>query len=110
MLGPALLVAPVFCADGTVEFYLPDRRVDVAAHRRDRRPERGLAPRRAHGFDSLPLYVRPGTALPVGGAQRIARTTTTTTGSAAARVPGRAPVTASVGRDRAGRHRPHLQR
>lgn len=64
MLGPDLLVAPVFAADGTVDFYLPEGQwtslltgevVTGGSWRRE-----------THGFESLPLYVRPGTALPWG--------------------------------------------
>ncbi|MFJ8826648.1 alpha-xylosidase [Streptomyces sp. NPDC102467] len=64
MLGPDLLVAPVFAADGDVEFYLPEgtwthlltgERVTGPAWRRE-----------THGYDSLPLYVRPGAVLPYG--------------------------------------------
>ncbi|MEV1025990.1 alpha-xylosidase [Streptomyces sp. NPDC050264] len=64
MLGPDLLVAPVFSADGDVEFYLPEgtwthlltgERVQGPAWRRE-----------THGYDSLPLYVRPGAVLPFG--------------------------------------------
>ncbi|MFJ9798705.1 alpha-xylosidase [Streptomyces sp. NPDC101145] len=64
MLGPDLLVAPVFSADGEVEFYLPagtwthlltGERVTGPGWRRER-----------HGYDSLPLYVRPGAVLPLG--------------------------------------------
>ncbi len=64
MLGPDLLVAPVFSADGEVEFYLPEgtwthlltgERVTGPVWRRER-----------HGYDSLPLYVRPGAVLPLG--------------------------------------------
>ncbi|MDT9686609.1 alpha-xylosidase [Streptomyces sp. TRM76323] len=64
MLGPDLLVAPVFSADGEVEFYVPEgtwthlltgERVTGPVWRRER-----------HGFDSLPLYVRPGAVLPLG--------------------------------------------
>ncbi|MEU6387911.1 alpha-xylosidase [Streptomyces sp. NPDC046939] len=64
MLGPDLLVAPVFTADGDVEFYLPEgtwthlltgERVEGPAWRRE-----------THGYDSLPLYVRPGAVLPLG--------------------------------------------
>ncbi|MGB8938997.1 MAG: alpha-xylosidase [Streptomyces sp.] len=64
MLGPDLLVAPVFSADGVVEYYLPQgtwthlltgEHVQGPAWRRER-----------HGFDSLPLYVRPGAVLPLG--------------------------------------------
>ncbi|WP_424466144.1 alpha-xylosidase [Pseudoclavibacter helvolus] len=61
LLGEHLLVAPVFSADGEVEFYLPAGRwtslldgstVDGGAWRRER-----------HGFDSLPLYVREGAVI-----------------------------------------------
>lgn len=64
MLGSDLLVAPVFSADGDVEFYLPEgewthlltgERVTGGGWRRE-----------THGFDSLPLYVRPGAVLPWG--------------------------------------------
>ncbi|WP_329126305.1 alpha-xylosidase [Streptomyces sp. NBC_01465] len=64
MLGPDLLVAPVFTEDGDVEFYLPEgtwthlltgERVQGPAWRRE-----------THGFDSLPLYVRPGAVIPLG--------------------------------------------
>lgn len=64
LLGPDLLVAPVFSAEGDVELYLPagtwtslltGERVTGPAWRRER-----------HGFDSLPLYVRGGAVLPLG--------------------------------------------
>jgi alpha-D-xyloside xylohydrolase len=64
MLGPDLLVAPVLSASGDVEFYLPagtwtslltGEQVAGGGWRRER-----------HGFDSLPLYVRPGAVLPWG--------------------------------------------
>jgi alpha-D-xyloside xylohydrolase len=64
LLGPDLLVAPVFAADGSVEFYLPagtwtnyftGESVAGPAWRKE-----------VHGFDSLPLYVRDGAVLPVG--------------------------------------------
>ncbi|WP_428957259.1 alpha-xylosidase [Streptomyces sp. cg35] len=64
MLGPDLLVAPVFSDHGDVEFYVPEgtwthlltgERVQGPAWRRE-----------THGFDSLPLYVRPGAVLPWG--------------------------------------------
>lgn len=65
MLGADLLVAPVFSADGEVEFYLPGglwtnywtgEVVTGGGWRRE-----------THGFESLPLYVRDGAVLPVGG-------------------------------------------
>lgn len=64
MLGSDILVAPVFSADGDVEFYLPagewthlltGERVTGGGWRRE-----------THSFDSLPLYVRPGAVLPWG--------------------------------------------
>jgi alpha-D-xyloside xylohydrolase len=65
MLGADLLVAPVFSADGVVEFYLPagswtnyftGEVVEGPGWRTER-----------HGFESLPLYVRDGAVIPVGG-------------------------------------------
>jgi alpha-D-xyloside xylohydrolase len=64
MLGDDLLVAPVFSADGTVEYYVPEgtwthllsgQRVQGAGWRRER-----------YGFDSLPLLARPGSVIPFG--------------------------------------------
>ncbi|MCK6067157.1 MULTISPECIES: alpha-xylosidase [Microbacterium] len=64
MLGSDLLVAPVFSADGDVEFYLPEgewtqlligETVTGGRWRRER-----------HGFDSIPVYVRPGAVIPWG--------------------------------------------
>ena len=64
MLGDSLLVAPVFTADGSVDFYLPagiwtnyftGERVTGPTWRSE-----------AHGFETLPLYVREGTILPIG--------------------------------------------
>ncbi|MET3975796.1 alpha-xylosidase [Cellulosimicrobium sp. TH-20] len=71
LLGDALLVAPVFRADGRVEYYVPE-----GTWTRLVQPDDGAAlsetvtgPRwvtETHGFDSLPVLVRPGTVLPVG--------------------------------------------
>jgi alpha-D-xyloside xylohydrolase len=64
MFGPDLLVAPVLSADGVVDYYVPVGRwvsllsgesVDGPGWRRE-----------THGFDSLPLLVRPGAVLPLG--------------------------------------------
>ena len=64
MLGDDLLVAPVFSADGTVDYYVPagewthvltGERVRGPGWRRDR-----------FGFDSLPLLARPGSVVPFG--------------------------------------------
>ncbi|WP_156723760.1 alpha-xylosidase [Streptomyces apocyni] len=64
MLGPDLLVAPVFSVDGEVECYLP---AGTWTHLLTGETVSGPAWRReSHGFDSLPLYVRPGALLPLG--------------------------------------------
>ncbi|MET9378116.1 alpha-xylosidase [Streptomyces sp. NPDC002992] len=64
MLGPDLLVAPVFTADGEVEVYLP---AGEWTHLLSGETVTGPCWRReVHGFDSLPLYVRPGTVVPLG--------------------------------------------
>ena len=64
MLGPDLLVAPVFSATGEVDVYLPPgtwtdwwtgETIAGGGWRREQ-----------HGFDSLPLYVRSGAVIPVG--------------------------------------------
>ncbi len=65
MLGDSLLVAPVFSEDGWVDYYLPAGRW---THGLTGRVEEGGRWHRArHDFLSLPLFVRPGTILPVGG-------------------------------------------
>jgi alpha-D-xyloside xylohydrolase len=65
LLGADLLVAPVFNAAGSVELYLPegtwtnyftDEMVTGPCWRRE-----------THGFQSIPLYVRDGAVLAVGG-------------------------------------------
>ncbi|MEW9551714.1 alpha-xylosidase [Nonomuraea sp. NPDC050783] len=64
MLGPDLLVAPVLSGEGEVSYYVPagewtrllDGEVVTGPAWRTER----------HGFDSLPLLVRPGAVLPVG--------------------------------------------
>lgn len=64
MLGDDLLVAPVLSEEGDVDFYLPQGRWthllsnEVAEGSRWHRQQ--------HGFDSLPLYVRPNTLLALG--------------------------------------------
>ncbi len=63
-LGDSLLVAPIFSADGTVSYYLPEGRwtnfitgekVEGGAWRKER-----------HGYASLPLMVKPGSLIAVG--------------------------------------------
>lgn len=63
MLGHDLLVAPVFSEEGLVDFYLPAGTwtnfftgETVAG---------GTWRREQHAFDSLPLYIREGAALPI---------------------------------------------
>ncbi|NYI03643.1 alpha-xylosidase [Allostreptomyces psammosilenae] len=64
MLGDALLVAPVLSEDGEVEYYVPEGTwTDLLTGRTVSGP--GWR-RETHGFDTLPLLVRPGTVLPVG--------------------------------------------
>ena len=64
MLGSNLLVAPVFNAGGDIEFYLPAGRWTSLLS-----GEVIVGPqwvRQQHGFDSLPLFVRPGSMLAFG--------------------------------------------
>jgi len=56
MFGPDLLVAPVFNAEGTVEFYLPDG--TWRNYFTGEEVEGGRWVTEHHGFDSLPLYIR----------------------------------------------------
>ncbi len=64
LLGPDLLVAPVFSADGDVTYYLPD---GAWTHLLTGEVVQGPRwVRERHGFDSLPLLVRPGAVVPVG--------------------------------------------
>ncbi|TRV78846.1 alpha-xylosidase [Streptomyces sp. 130] len=68
MLGPDLLVAPVFTEDGQVEYYVPE---GTWTHLLTGETVTGPAWRQeTHGFDSLPLLVRPGAVLPWGGDDR----------------------------------------
>ncbi|MFD4697899.1 alpha-xylosidase [Streptomyces niveus] len=65
MLGGDLLVAPVFSEDGTVEYYLPEGSwTHVLTGERVRGP---VWRRETYGFDSLPLFARPGSVVPFGG-------------------------------------------
>jgi alpha-D-xyloside xylohydrolase len=64
MLGPDLLVAPVFSDDGDVDVYVPS-----GAWTNFFDGTRVSGPgwvRQRHGFSSLPLLVRPGAVIPVG--------------------------------------------
>jgi len=64
MLGADLLVAPVFDESGEVTFYLPEG--TWTSLLTGERVEGGRWRTERHGFDSLPLYVRPGAVLPMG--------------------------------------------
>lgn len=57
MFGPDLLVAPVFNAEGSVEFYLP--KGIWRNYFTGQEVEGGRWVTEQHGFDSLPLYIRP---------------------------------------------------
>lgn len=64
MLGDSILVSPVFRADGVTETYLPAGRW---THLLDGSVVDGAGwVTRTYGFDSLGVYVRPGTVLPIG--------------------------------------------
>ncbi|MGH2900381.1 MAG: alpha-xylosidase, partial [Solirubrobacteraceae bacterium] len=64
MLGGDLLVAPVFCADGDVAYYVPDGRWTDLLRGRTIDGPRWI--RERHGFDTVPLLVRPGAILALG--------------------------------------------
>ncbi|MFG1923088.1 alpha-xylosidase [Cryptosporangium sp. NPDC048952] len=64
LLGSDLMVAPVFSAEGTVDFYLPDG--EWTDYWTGARVAGGRWLRETHGFTSLPLYVREGAVLPIG--------------------------------------------
>ncbi|MEV6305927.1 alpha-xylosidase [Actinoplanes sp. NPDC051861] len=67
LLGNDLLVAPVFSAAGDVSFYVPAGRW---THYLTGQVVEGPAwVRETHGFDSVPLLVRPGAVIPVGARQ-----------------------------------------
>jgi alpha-D-xyloside xylohydrolase len=64
LLGGDLLVAPVFSADGEVGYYVPAGR--WTRFGTDEVVEGPGWVRERHGFDSVPLLVRPGAVLPIG--------------------------------------------
>lgn len=70
MLGPNLLVAPVFSEDGEVTFYVPRTGAETKAKWRSwfdrgKEYEEGRWYTETHGFDTLPLLIRPGTVTPI---------------------------------------------
>jgi alpha-D-xyloside xylohydrolase len=64
MLGDALLVAPIFSYDGTVDYYVPQGRWINAFTQQEVIGPRWV--RETYDFLSLPLLVRPNTLLAVG--------------------------------------------
>mgnify|MGYP002737407932 CR=1 FL=1 len=64
MLGDSLLVAPIFNDEGIASYYLPDGVwTDFFT---DEAVKGGRWFRRYVGYDSIPLYVRPGSVIPFG--------------------------------------------
>jgi alpha-D-xyloside xylohydrolase len=64
MLGESLLVAPIFQADGVVDYYLPQGKWTNLLS--GQVIEGGRWIRETHDYLSLPLMVRPNTVLPIG--------------------------------------------
>jgi alpha-D-xyloside xylohydrolase len=64
LLGPSLLVAPVFSAEGDVDVYVPEGTWTSLLDGSTVTGPRWV--RQRHGFESLPLLVRPDTVLPLG--------------------------------------------
>ncbi|TDB76136.1 alpha-xylosidase [Micromonospora sp. KC723] len=64
MLGDSLLVAPVFSASGRTSYYLPPGRWTHLLTGEVLEGPRWVT--ETCGFDTVPVYVRPGTALPWG--------------------------------------------
>ena len=65
MLGESLLVAPIFREDGRVSYYLPEGCWTSLLSGEKTCGNHWVAEQ--HDFMSLPLMVRPGTVLPLGG-------------------------------------------
>ncbi|MFJ8086410.1 alpha-xylosidase [Streptomyces sp. NPDC096205] len=64
MLGPDLLVAPVFADSGEVSYYVPEGTWTHLTTGETVTGPRWV--RERHGFTSVPLLVRPGAVIPVG--------------------------------------------
>ena len=65
MLGDSLLVAPIFREDGRVSYYLPEGCWTSLLSGEKTQGNHWVEEK--HDFMSLPLMVRPGTVLPLGG-------------------------------------------
>ncbi|MBZ4665440.1 alpha-xylosidase [Mahella sp.] len=64
MLGDSLLIAPIFCDDSTVDYYLPDGYWTNFIS--NKVVEGGRWQHEKHSYLSLPLMVRPNSIIPVG--------------------------------------------
>lgn len=69
MLGDSLLVAPVFNEEGHVDFYLPSG--TWTSFLTGETVEGGGWRSEDHGYMSLPLYVRPGSIIPLGAVNHV---------------------------------------
>jgi alpha-D-xyloside xylohydrolase len=67
LLGPNLLVAPVFTFDGEVRYYVPEGRWTNWFTGETVDGPRWV--REQHGYDSVPLLVKPGSVLAVGAVE-----------------------------------------
>ncbi|PYH76221.1 hypothetical protein BO82DRAFT_396297 [Aspergillus uvarum CBS 121591] len=68
MLGGDLLVAPVLSKEGVVSFYVPDTEEDgewVSWFDHSKKYQGGRWYTETHGFETLPLLIRPGAVVPV---------------------------------------------
>jgi alpha-D-xyloside xylohydrolase len=76
MFGSNLLVAPVFSEEGTVTFYVPRTPEDGCGKWRSwfehgKTYESGQWYTETHGFEALPLLIRPGSVTPVNPKLRV---------------------------------------
>ena len=70
MLGDSILVAPIFSADGTVEYYLPE---ETWTHLLSGEVKQGGRwYKETYDFMSLPVYVRENTLLAIGSNEKTA--------------------------------------
>lgn len=70
MLGEQILVAPIFNEEGIGEYYLPKGRWTHLLSGEEK--EGGRWYTEVYGFDSLPLFVRENTLLPIGNNEKTA--------------------------------------
>lgn len=67
MLGDSLLVAPVFCAEGDVSYYVPKGKWYGYLDGKIRESVEGKYFKEVHDYKSLPLLVRPNSAFVTAG-------------------------------------------